>query len=373
MSAAGRDANGRVHRGPAAFADRLIRVGQRFITENAEGTIVLVIFVAFVGVWMLFWQISTASVDVHFDASEAMIWAQHFAFGYKHPPLTGWLFASWFSVFPRQQWAANFLNVTTSALALAVTWRLLRDYLDKNWALFGLLALMLIPLYDVKAEVLNANNVMTPFWAAALLFYLRARRGLGSVDAFLAGGFASLTMLGKYWAVFLFVGMAAAALVGLGTRRFWRSPAPYVMALGAAVVIAPHVWWLLTQSGASVQFAESVINPVSFGAALAKSANYVLGAVAYIVVPLIFFLRCVRAGRHGPIRFGPSTKTGDRLWILCWCRSLCRRSLISRFPIASPRPGPRQTGRFFRSFSTRRASSSLTSAPWRGPASPSWW
>ena len=43
---------------------------------------------------------------------------------------------------------------------------------------------MLIPLYDVKAEVLNANTVMIPLWAAALLFYLRARRGLGAVDAF---------------------------------------------------------------------------------------------------------------------------------------------------------------------------------------------
>ena len=99
-----------VLRGVAAFADRLMRDGERFITENAEATIVLAILVAFVGVWMLFWQISTASVDVHFDASEAMVWAQHFAFGYKHPPLTGWLFASWFSVFPRQQWAMNLLN-----------------------------------------------------------------------------------------------------------------------------------------------------------------------------------------------------------------------------------------------------------------------
>jgi 4-amino-4-deoxy-L-arabinose transferase-like glycosyltransferase len=255
-------------------------------------------------------------VDVHFDASEAMVWAQYFAFGYKHPPLTGWLFASWFSVFPRQQWAADLLNVTTNAVALAVTWRLLRDHLDKNRALFGLFALMLIPLYDVKAEVLNANTVMTPVWAAALLFYLRARRGLGLLDAFLAGAFASLTMLGKYWAVFLFVGMAVAALMGPGTRRFWRSPAPYVMALGAAVVVAPHIWWLLTQSGASVQFAESVINPVSFGAALAKSANYVLGAVAYIVVPLIFFLALRPSRAAWADTVWPPDEDRRQAWIL---------------------------------------------------------
>jgi 4-amino-4-deoxy-L-arabinose transferase-like glycosyltransferase len=316
MSVAGPDANGRAHRRPAAFADRLDRIGQRLVAKNAEGAIVLAILVAFVVVWMLFWQVSTASVDVHFDASEAMVWAQHFALGYKHPPLTGWLFALWFSVFPRQQWAADLLNVTTAAVALAVTWRLLRDHLDKNRALFGLFALMLIPLYDVKAEVLNANNVMTPFWAAALLFYLRARRGFGLLDAFLAGAFASLTMLGKYWAVFLLVGMAAATLVGPETRRFWRSPAPYAMAAGAAIVIAPHVWWLLTQDRASVQFAESVINPVSFGAALAKSANYLVGAVAYVVVPVIFYaaLRPSRAALIDTV--WPADEGRRQAWIL---------------------------------------------------------
>ena len=255
MSIAGRDADGHELRGPAALVDRLVRGGERLLFDHGETAIVASVLVAFVATWMLFWEVSTASVDVHFDASEAIVWAQHFAFGYKHPPLTGWLFALWFWIFPRQQWAMNLLTVTTSAVALAVSWRLFRDHLDKNRALLGLFALMLIPLYDVKAEVLNANTVMIPVWAAALLFYLRARRGLGLADAFLAGAFASLTMLGKYWAVFLFAGMAIASLVGPGVRRFWRSPAPYVMAAGAAIVLAPHVWWMLTQSGASVEFA----------------------------------------------------------------------------------------------------------------------
>jgi chromate transport protein ChrA len=53
-------------------------------------------------------------------------------------------------VFPRQQWAVDLLSVTTLAVALAVTWRLLRDHLDKNRALLGLIALLLVPLYDVR-------------------------------------------------------------------------------------------------------------------------------------------------------------------------------------------------------------------------------
>jgi MFS family permease len=297
MSAERRSATNGAHSGLADFADRLVEAGRRLVAGTSEGMLVLWTLVAFVAVWMVFWTISAASVDVHIDADEALAWAEHFAFGYKHPPMTGWLFMLWFAVFPWRQWAVDLLIVTTLAVTLAITWRLLRDHLDKYRALLGLLALFLIPLYDVKAEVLNANTVMMPFWAATLLFYLRARRGLGLGDAFLAGGFASLTMLGKYWAVFLFAGIAVAALVGPGARRFWRSPAPYVMAAGAAIVIAPHLWWLMSARGTvSLQFAQSVVNHEPFDATLRNTIFYVLGAIAYAAGPLIF-LAALRPSR----------------------------------------------------------------------------
>jgi len=277
------------------FAERLDWWAEHLVAETAEGTIVVAVLAAFVVLWMVFWAITTAPLDAHIDASEAVVWAQHFAFGYKHPPMTAWLFKLWFAVFPHERWASDLLTVTTAAAGLAVTWRLSRDHLDRNRALLGLIALILIPLYDVKAEVLNANTVMIPFWAATLLFYLRARRGLGVLDAFLAGAFASLTVLGKYWAVFLLAGMAVAAFVGPGTRRFWRSPAPYVMAAGAVLTIAPHVWWCLSDS-ASLKFAASVIKSAPFVDTLFKSVSYVVGAAAYIVVPLIF-LAALRPSR----------------------------------------------------------------------------
>ena len=159
---------------------------------------------------MVFQTVSLLPVDLRDDASEAALWAQAFAFGYKHPPLTAWLFMAWFAVFPRANWAMHLAAVAIVAATLAVTWRLLRDHLDRDRSLFGLAALILVPLYTFKAAELNANTAMMPFWAAALLFYLRARRGLGVWDAVLAGAFASLAMLGKYWAVYLFAGMAAA-------------------------------------------------------------------------------------------------------------------------------------------------------------------
>ncbi len=290
MSTVRRDLTGRTSLGFAGFVDRLGQPGRRFVVEHGDGTIVLSALAAFVVLWMVFDVVSLASVDLHPDWSEAALWAHHFAFGYKHPPMTAWLFMLWFVVFPRQDWAADLLNVLVVAIGLGVTWRLLRDHLDKYRALLGLVALVLIPLYDIKTAILNANTVMIPFWAAALLFYLRARRGLGILDAFLAGAFASLTVFGKYWALFLVAGMAIASVVGPGTRRFWRSPAPYVMALGAAMVIAPHVWWFVSErGGTSYAFMrDTVVVSQSFGAALLRSARYLVNCVAYAIVPIVF-------------------------------------------------------------------------------------
>ena len=298
MSAARRHPPDRAKPGSAPFAERLVLAGRRLVAENREGVIVAGALGCFAALWMLYDTITLAPVDLRWDASEASLWAQHFAFGYKHPPMTGWLFALWFAVFPRADWAEHLLYLTMAVTTLAVAWRLLRDHLDKERALFGLAALFLVPLYTVKTAELNANTVMMPFWAAALLFYLRARRGLGVADAFLAGAFASLAVLGKYWAVFLLAGMAVASVVGAGTKRFWRSPAPYVMAAGAAIVLAPHAIWLVTErGGASYAFVRSnVMAAESFGAALAGSAYYLVGVAAYAIGPLLF-LAALRPSR----------------------------------------------------------------------------
>jgi 4-amino-4-deoxy-L-arabinose transferase-like glycosyltransferase len=290
MSVARRPPSDRAQPGLALFAQRLVFAGQRLVAENREGVIVAGALGCFAALWMLYDTFTLAPVDLRWDASEASLWAQNFALGYKHPPMTGWLFALWFAVFPRADWAAHLLYLTMAVATLAVAWRLLRDHLDRERALFGLAALFVVPLYTVKTAELNANTVMMPFWAAALLFYLRARHGLGVTDAFLAGAFASLAVLGKYWAVFLLAGMAVASVIGVGTRRFWRSPAPYVMAAGAAIVIAPHAIWFVTEpGGASYAFVRTnVMAAESFGAALAGSAYYLLGIAAYAIGPLLF-------------------------------------------------------------------------------------
>jgi hypothetical protein len=152
-------------------------------------------------------------------------------------------------------------------------------------------ALILVPFYTFLASRFNANTVTMPFWAATVLFYLRARRNIRWTDAVLTGVFAGLTFLGKYWGVYLIAGIAIASLTGEDVRRFWRSGGPLLMAGAALIVLAPHIHWLLTEHDHATEnfMVTSVMVSAPFGAALKTSAFYLGGVVGYIVMPLVFF------------------------------------------------------------------------------------
>jgi 4-amino-4-deoxy-L-arabinose transferase-like glycosyltransferase len=275
----------------AIWNGRLIQAGADFVRRTSDSRLLGIVLAAYAVLWMLYFSIANATVDIHYDLSEASVWAQTFAFGYKHPPMTAWIFRAWFSIFPRADWAAYLLAVANIAATLAVTWSLMRDHLDKDRALVGLTALILIPFYTFLVPHFNANTVMMPFWAAAVLFYLRARRSLRWTDAVLAGVFAGLTFLGKYWGVYLIAGVAVASLAGDDARRFWRSGAPFLMAATALAVLAPHIQWLLTEHDHATEnfMATSVMISASIGSALEISVRYLAGVIAYVVMPLIFF------------------------------------------------------------------------------------
>src|ERR1700761_1395740 len=92
---------------PASGASMLLAPARRVIETGGEGRIVACALAVFAALWMGFHTVSLWPVDLRNDAAEAALWAQHFAFGYKHPPMTAWLFMAWFAVFPRTDWAMH--------------------------------------------------------------------------------------------------------------------------------------------------------------------------------------------------------------------------------------------------------------------------
>jgi 4-amino-4-deoxy-L-arabinose transferase-like glycosyltransferase len=213
-------------------------------------------------------------------------WSRELALGYKHPPLSAWVTAAWFAVFPVTDWAFYLLAMTTVGVALWTAWRLAGDYLDPGKRVMALAMLMLIPFFNFHALKFNANTILVPLWAATTLCFLRSyeRRSIGW--AALAGLFAAGAMLGKYWSIFLIVGLGLAALLDSRRAAYFRSAAPWIMIAAGALALTPHIVWLVQSDFAPFKYSVMAHASVEQAAWL-NALHYLTGSFAYVIVAML--------------------------------------------------------------------------------------
>src|SRR5260221_11219300 len=167
--------------------------------------------------------------------SEQSVLSGELAWGYrKHLPFAMVVVRAWFAVFPTAEWAFYLLAVATAGLALWIAWRLSARFLDGEKRVVGLALLTLVPFFNFHALKFNQNSVLLPLWAATTLWFLRSFETRRVLDAALAGLGAAAAMYGKYWSIFLLLGLGIAALVDHRPAAYFSSPAPWVpIAVGA--------------------------------------------------------------------------------------------------------------------------------------------
>jgi 4-amino-4-deoxy-L-arabinose transferase-like glycosyltransferase len=246
---------------------------------------VLVVLAAYAAVWTLYGIVAKSSQDIHFDMGEMVAWSREVSLGTtKHPPLGAWLVGAWFSVFPLADWAYYLFAILLATFALWVAWTISAAYLDGEKRIVGLALLTLVPFFNFHALKYNANTVMIPLWAVTTWLFLRSFETHRMFFAAGAGLAAAAAMLGKYWSIFLLLGLAVAALVDRRRSVYFRSPAPYVTILVGAAALAPHLAWLYGSHFATFDYAlES--HPGTWLSAIRSCFEYVIGALAYLVVP----------------------------------------------------------------------------------------
>jgi 4-amino-4-deoxy-L-arabinose transferase-like glycosyltransferase len=276
------------------------RLPDRFrdaLTDPARAdSAVLWSLAAYVVVWTVYGTIAKAAQGLHPDMVEVVAWSRDLSLGYlKHPPLAAWLVAGWFAVFPVAAWSYYLLAMLMPALALWFAWKLSADYLDIEKRVVGLLLLTLVPFFNFHALKYNVNTVLMPLWAATTLCFLRSYRTHSIRWAALAGLCAAGAMLGKYWSIFLLAGLVLAALIDKRRVAYFKSPAPWVTVVVGAVVLAPHVVWLVQHNFAPFTYAMIVHGEKPFGATALSAVGYIGGSVGYVAVPLIVAAVMARA------------------------------------------------------------------------------
>jgi len=258
----------------------------------------LLLLVSYALLWTLYGCIAKSSQDLHPDMAEMISWSRAVGLGYpKHPPLGAWLVRLWFSVFPLEDWSFYLLAMLMPALALWIFWRLSADYLDVEKRIFGVVLLMVIPFYNFHALKYNANTLLIPAWAATTLVFLRSYRGCSVSYGALAGICAAVSMLAKYWSVFLLAGLIMAALIDPRRRIYFRSAAPWVTVAVGLAVLAPHLIWIYQHDFMSVQYAMARHSAQSVASGIGQFSSYFVDLIAYAAAPVVLVLVLIRPSR----------------------------------------------------------------------------
>jgi 4-amino-4-deoxy-L-arabinose transferase-like glycosyltransferase len=262
--------------------DRLIGL----LTGERRDRAVLAVLAVYWAAWSLYGVIAKSSQDVHFDMGEAVVWSHESMAGTpKHPPLSAWLAWLWFHVFPQADWAYHMFAILLAVVALFAAWKVSAQFLSGEKRVAGLALLMLVPFFNFHALKYNANAVMIPLWALATWAFIASFESRKPLIAALAGIAAAAAMLGKYWSIFLLLGLGVAALAHPGRRAYFRSSAPWITIAVGALALTPHLWWMV-QNSATVAYAMES-HPGTYWTALRSGGSYIVGTLGYFAAPAV--------------------------------------------------------------------------------------
>ena len=231
-----------------------LRSAKNSMLQRPSLPITLALVAAFATIWGLYFWITEAPVAIKHDMAEAYAWGQEFQLGYnQHPPFWAWVCGLWFQVLPRTGWAFALLSSTNAAIGLWGAWALIGDFAQGPKRIAAWALLLLTPLYTFFAYKYNANIIFIAIWPWTLHYFMKSVRSRGLWDAVVFGVLIGLALMSKYYALTL---AATCLLVAVQRhyRKYFASLSPYVSAVVAAAVCAPHAWWLVTHRAPPLQY-----------------------------------------------------------------------------------------------------------------------
>lgn len=238
--------------------------------------------------WTIYPELSQYNLDRYRDMLENHSWGIRWQWGNSnHPPLFGWITASWFELFPRTNLAYRFLASLNISISLVLMLFISRRFLDKDQQLASLAVALALPLLGFMAMKYNANSAMLPFWAAVFLFYLRILEKPRLVDGLALGLFAGLSMLTKYHSAVLLLAIFIHSTADANVRPLWRKPEPWAAVVVFGLVVLPHIVWLTGNQYSTIRFAALEQGARDLGNILFSQAKFFLAQLAYALPGLI--------------------------------------------------------------------------------------
>lgn len=262
----------------------------RWLDGIEGGWSVPLLIACFIAIWTLYLAIAYAGSGLHPDTLEAWSLGRLFAWGYhKHPPLMGWVAASWTSIFPLSDWSLQLMAMANAGLALVFVDLIARQFVTGHKRILVLLLLLLTPVYQFHAQRFNANAVLLAVWPLATWCFLRAFETRRAGWAVAAGCATALAMVGKYYSIFLVASFAFAALAHPARRAYFTSASPWISAVVGLAALSPHLHWLATTGASTFSYALIHANG-TLASSLGEASNFLLGLLAAMSVSAVVWV-----------------------------------------------------------------------------------
>jgi len=234
---------------------------------------------------------SLAQPNAPLDVVEMAYWGGQWQLGYwKHPPLAAWAAEAAVTATRGALWGVYLASQLAVVTAFWAAWRLGRELLSPRSAFFAAALLEGCFYYNVTTPEFNNNVALYPFWALAVLAFYHALasgawRHWAALGACLGAG-----LLAKYSMALLILAMLAFLLRDPTARHRLRGVGPYVGALVAVLVLAPHLHWAVQQQFPGIASAlERTRSDGVAGARLINTAKFA-GAQLVALAPMLLVL-----------------------------------------------------------------------------------
>jgi 4-amino-4-deoxy-L-arabinose transferase-like glycosyltransferase len=239
------------------------------------------------------------------DVIEAMTYGREWQLGYdKLPPLPWWLAEIVYRVFGFDD-ALYGLSQAAVILAFIAVWKTARPLAGATGALAAILITDGMHYFTASATKWNHNVIELPLWAlAGFAFYAALRRD--KIGYWILLGLAvGLAWWAKYFMVVLAAPFALFLILDPDARRHLLRPGPWIAALVALAVMAPHLIWLAQNDFLPFAYAEE--RATQSGGWLDHLRNPVeyVGAQLFFLIPSLiiaaplFLRRSEKSPPHG--------------------------------------------------------------------------
>ena len=218
---------------------------------------------AFLGFHLLLWTVlATLSHRAPpWDNIEQLVWQQSLEWGYyKHPPFPTWWVHGWISLLGHAMWVTFFAAQLSVVMMLFFIWRIALLVSDPARAFAAVVMTSLLIYHGVHGIMANHNTLQLMPVGLLLWLSLLAVRDFQWWRWALVGLAAGLCLLTKYSAL-IWLAVIGVWLLQDQRMRNGRAWAGVALALlVAALLLLPHVEWLLHAGSPGLAYADKAVH-----------------------------------------------------------------------------------------------------------------